>query len=712
MRAPTNSTQNNRSMKLEIRKNGYKYAEALLGAVGILLIALFWWMQLDQAGTAAEIFLCPPNDGCFQMFNPLRRLAAGQILGRDFMFFYGPGSILAHYPAFRLFGSDLLASEMARVLVTPPLFMLATFAFIRTLLRRNGLSLFLTGLGCWLGYQWFMSVVVGHNSLFGVRAALPILAASVVLLAYRRETHLELVGARPSAAVLLLGILSAIGLFISPDQGAAMTASLLVVLLLISGGIGARIKNIIYFLITAVAGTVLLYGLLPGSSALDLIKFHFSGLPADQMWYFGVPPQPFFYSLEGIMRYPSLLLMTELTLLIFLVAVSLKNRIGRDKAAAISYLSIYGLLGCIGILGYVKTGYFDAMRWSLSLIALVLLAAAYGPVRACLSEEKNRSIRHMVLAGTVTATILVTVYAVYSGVTTVRISRNFNDVMAGMEIRNEKASVMGVNLDKGWTRHRETVLEYVAEADGDGLPLWSTYSSIVEAELGIFNPDTDYIIHTLSGDNRKEYFDTFIKSDPSVVVATDPYLLFNEWLWHAHWDFFESLATRYDFQEKTRMGAVWTLNDEASEPEKNEWQIAEQVGESYVIRAEGLGGRSVWTVRARYNTNNPWSALPVLGRTPRLFIWTEGGNDPIPVSLPPDEYEYVFPVFTDTDTAAITLRPVVKSMMPWVTMELESVKFRKSEIPKDNLNYFFRDFKPECQENNGMIQCDNNLPKP
>src|SRR5207244_4667966 len=59
-----------------------------------------------------------PADGPFQLFNPLRRIAAGQAPGVQFQFFHGLGVPYLHYPIFWLFGKSIFASELSRHLTS------------------------------------------------------------------------------------------------------------------------------------------------------------------------------------------------------------------------------------------------------------------------------------------------------------------------------------------------------------------------------------------------------------------------------------------------------------------------------------------------------------------------------------------------------------------------------------------------------------------
>ena len=86
-------------------------------ALGLLGLGLFLGLAALAVSHEMLLFKSMPMNGAFQLYNPLHRLAAGGLLGRDFDFFHGPGTLLLHYPVFALAGGDLLASELSRNLM-------------------------------------------------------------------------------------------------------------------------------------------------------------------------------------------------------------------------------------------------------------------------------------------------------------------------------------------------------------------------------------------------------------------------------------------------------------------------------------------------------------------------------------------------------------------------------------------------------------------
>src|ERR1051325_3884805 len=77
-------------------------------------------------------FLGSAIDGPFQLYNALRRIAAGQHGGGDFQFFSRIGVPYLHYLPFWLLGGSFAASELTRQLLTIVVYPLVLLVFFRT----------------------------------------------------------------------------------------------------------------------------------------------------------------------------------------------------------------------------------------------------------------------------------------------------------------------------------------------------------------------------------------------------------------------------------------------------------------------------------------------------------------------------------------------------------------------------------------------------
>lgn len=118
-------------------------------------------------------------DGPFQLYNPLRRLAAGEVIGRDFQFFHGIGVPLIHYPLFWLLGSNVFASETTRWLVSGLLFLSSAAVFFYLALKNVWKTIVATAVCLYLA-TIFAEVIYPGNSLLGVRTTAPLVFAAMM----------------------------------------------------------------------------------------------------------------------------------------------------------------------------------------------------------------------------------------------------------------------------------------------------------------------------------------------------------------------------------------------------------------------------------------------------------------------------------------------------------------------------------------------------
>ena len=143
-------------------------------------------------------------DGAFQLFNPLRRIAAGQQGGVDFQFFHGLGIPYLHYPFFRLFGGGLNGSEGARHLVSFLAYMASYTVVFYAATRRIRSTLILLALAMPVSeYLGFFSLITPGNSLIGVRSTMPVFLLAILLARLYRTRESLLFGIGLGATFLL-----------------------------------------------------------------------------------------------------------------------------------------------------------------------------------------------------------------------------------------------------------------------------------------------------------------------------------------------------------------------------------------------------------------------------------------------------------------------------------------------------------------------------
>jgi hypothetical protein len=124
-----------------------------------------------------------PIDGPFQLYNGLRRIAAGQHLGGTFQVFHGPGVPYLHFIPFWVFGGDFLASEMSRQLVSILAAMGVLVAFFRawTGSWRTAVPMSVAALVTLIPLR-VNALLFPINSMIGLRSTMPLVIGIHLLL--------------------------------------------------------------------------------------------------------------------------------------------------------------------------------------------------------------------------------------------------------------------------------------------------------------------------------------------------------------------------------------------------------------------------------------------------------------------------------------------------------------------------------------------------
>jgi hypothetical protein len=177
--------------------------------------------------------------------------------------------------------------------------------------------------------------------------------------------------------------------------------------------------------------------------------------------------------------------------------------------------------------------------------------------------------------------------------------------------------------------------------------LWSTYAGIVEDRLGIYHPDTDYIIHALA-DKRDAYIRRFAKVQPrfaqTIKRDSSPY---EEWLQTTTWGFYERLLLNYDIIAESDHSFLWRRTERPwAEPANTVvWKQTLAAGQETVSVPAGPANAEIAVVQVDYRVKNPLNWLPVLGGLGRFLVNPGGTNSQFAVSLPPAKTSWTFPVF-------------------------------------------------------------------
>ncbi len=305
------------------------------------------------------------SDGPFQLFNVLRRIAGGQIWGRDFQTFTGIAANWAHLPVFFIAGGDFRASEISRFLTSGLCHALAAVALARAFapaFPSRAHALLFGMLFFAAGAALYGRIFQPGASLLGVRTFFPLLLAAA------------LTAPRPAPWIALA---LAASLFSSVDHALASLialASAIGVTFVLKAAKDRRAP----LLLGTAAGLVLFTAILFAATAghvAEPLRYAFFDIPADQFWYFGAPPVQFLpLNARALLEHPTYAQFGLTWLLGAGASVALYRR-HPTLAPAVVFMLVYATLGTVSQLGYISPiNLHGSERLLFALVLAALLA--------------------------------------------------------------------------------------------------------------------------------------------------------------------------------------------------------------------------------------------------------------------------------------------------------------------------------------------------
>lgn len=319
----------------------------------------------------STFFTSIPIDGAFQHINPLRRIAAGELPGRDFQVFHGLAISYLHYPIYALLGKTLFASEISRYLING----LCAFAAILALfggLRRPvvalGLSAFFIIATKLAGIFWLTDPFGDAYSSLAVRTLVPALCLGYLF--YINRKH-KLSSSRTfSQIVIPLIVFCSVAMIIATEQGIALFLATASALILVHPGQPKwyiRVRDALLFCVaTPLTYVAIIYAITLGQPG-QAISFYLTDLPADQFWYFGAYPNIFPKDFASLFFVPGthrpflnyILIFIAIILVLFSFFTS-KDKIEKNEYRIWMLGLAYGCAALISNLGMISSHYSEA----------------------------------------------------------------------------------------------------------------------------------------------------------------------------------------------------------------------------------------------------------------------------------------------------------------------------------------------------------------
>lgn len=679
------------------------YLEWWVGVFAALVIAGYIIIALLQALQHAIDFSGWGMDGAFQLYNPLRRIAEGEIPGVDFPVFHGIGIPVVHFPFFVLFGQNIFASELARWLVSPALFMGSAVVFMKALLRSWPAALLGTALFLSIDILQLRELITPGNSLLGLRSTVPVFIAAVLLWRLRgsrRTWHFIEVDRYLITCYVLLGLSFVMG----TEQGiAAIGAFVLMRAVQAVRRLGWSPRAAAQFAVDMFATMVSVavwVSIITLGHPIPALEYALISVPSDQGWMFGalpnsvLTPEAFWQSLIGgvalnlqysVPRY----LITCVVALALIMIARRGGLLTKSVVGVFGFMFLASIFVLIGLLGYVNLADQLAPFGRVSgliaagLAAMMIFRFADRTRSWPRWSARTRQVLRVVLAMASVLTILVA------------LSMRWDEVAAGPKrsLISQAIAAYGQNdleiVGEGWRSNLDQLNEFIPE----GATIWSTYSGLIQSSRGIFTPAAggeDYIIHVLGEERREQYQQSFVTAHPDFVVTMEPsYSTYEEWLWGRYPEFYRTLLTQYHIVTVTPANILWQRNPVVQPEIVSSEETAAETDAGFVLPANASERILYYWVTVRYEASG--GSVPVLSSLPRFYLHESGAATSLGYQiLPPDTQEWSFIVPVASGEGPVTLSPWISGVAPFASLDVQSVVYSQMGVPTENDDLIYR----------------------
>jgi hypothetical protein len=513
-------------------------------------------LTLSQALVKGQMLRYSPINGDFQTYNPLRRMAAGQVPGRDFQPYMGFGTTYVTYLPFKLMGETFAASKFSAELSHEWLFGLASFVLF-ILLRFNwktSLALsFLVQIYAIIptldptsSPSVFATLSTAENSALGLRATLPFLSAGLLLLIYNRKADFT-----KNQEALLWGVMAGAQGCWSNDFGYASLAALSATYLLFVWRASPKVSSLLVHFLGVIAGYILLFFIVTQGYPLRTLSYNFGGVAKDQFWYFMLNENEKIFSLGGLLKYvvefPIVSLPTLSALAISIYVMAQKKADLKDILFFYIVTATLAAAAIATIGGGIQARYFCAPMRLVYFIALFFILKCIPNI----FQEKYQ--KFLIPASAICGVLF---YILYAPVSLLNWKKEVL-ILAGKDHFYSEAA--GGFLENSQKREIKIAKQF------ENKTVFSTYSSLMEALSNKFQPSgIDYIIHALGKENRAHYLQSFKDSQPDFVTtpnerpSSDEYWTpWETWSRRANWWFYREMLLSFEPVAQMPLHVVW-----------------------------------------------------------------------------------------------------------------------------------------------------------
>lgn len=630
-------------------------------------------------------------NGTFQLYNPLRRLLEGQVIGKDFPFFHGVGVPLLHYPAFYAFGHNVFAADAVKWLVSPLVFLLTSYTFFWTFFRKISHSIIATAILTILALVC-IDVVWPGNSLVGIRTTLPVLVAAFML--WRPKVTLRLKGHTFSLYQPIVFILLALAVAMGTEQGLAAIIAYMLVEVIRAIRSPIAIKRwwwrIVLKGVGVLAATYVVLSILTLGHATEALHYALIDVPKDQGWYFGAPPNGYlawdtlwyiFDTPVRIYMWPIIALGTAVWIIGHRTTI-----VSSRESYVFSFLAAYGVI----VFFASALGYWAPNAQLIPLtraFGVILIAMCVRVLLQYLSRQRSRKNKlHRYLPSTLYGILLITLgwytLLAYKHV------QPFPVIPILKEAKNARHAPDGTYASLFWKQRIQAFAPYIPE----GATVWSTYTGLYDSMRGQLNTSTggeDYIIHALGPERRQHYSDDFMKQQPDYAITLRPvHFPYEEWLWVRHWDFYSHLFENYTVVTDNGSHILWKRNEDVKPVDHAKTNSLQRIDKTtYRLSVEKADYVRLYEATVHYEITKP---IPMSDKFSRYILSIDTPSiQRLDISLPGYEKQWTFPLIIKPGQTTLNLSAHTHGLIYGEGLTVQEIRYREINVSHDNTYPFY-----------------------
>lgn len=337
-----------------------------------------------NAYIGAKIYDGPQYDGAFQLYFPLKRMAAGEWPGKDFFYFHGQLIPVLIYPFFKLLGGDFFASQFASKLVDL-IVPLAYFIIFRWLgfnrVKSLLASLLLIGLLVTDRFTFGTQNPIEGVHIYSLRSLLPFLYMSYLARQLADEAYLRAFSSSfYKKTVFIQASIFVISFYLGSEQAFYLLAAMMLANLVAIGFKPWRVILATILLVIVSISLLLLSNELIFGSQKPLL--YLGEISKNQAWFYSSYPNEFLHSALDFSRYRSSTFKVSAKIIVCIIGLpallGLTWLLLPRKDKQIFFFALiggaYGLIGLTSfIASYSGEQYADNALKTFLIVGIILL---------------------------------------------------------------------------------------------------------------------------------------------------------------------------------------------------------------------------------------------------------------------------------------------------------------------------------------------------